>query len=203
MKNMMNPVEKRWTRCVFILVCLVIFCTGQVYSVETMKSTPPEESYIIGRGDILEITTWKEPDFSVPEITVRLDGKISFPLLNDIQALGRTPMQLKKTIEEKLKAYIEAPVVNVNMRNAASQKIYVLGEVVRTGEYNLSKELRVLQAFALAGGFTEWASKTEIVLLRQDGNAEKIIRIDYKNIIKGKDLEQNMLLKANDTIIVP
>ncbi len=200
---MMNPVEKRWTRCVFILVCLVIFCTGQVYSVETMKSTPPEESYIIGRGDILEITTWKEPDFSVPEITVRLDGKISFPLLNDIQALGRTPMQLKKTIEEKLKAYIEAPVVNVNMRNAASQKIYVLGEVVRTGEYNLSKELRVLQAFALAGGFTEWASKTEIVLLRQDGNAEKIIRIDYKNIIKGKDLEQNMLLKANDTIIVP
>ena len=111
----------------------------------------------------MEIVTWKEADFSRDDVLVRIDGKITFPLLNDIQAAGRTPLELKKEIESRLKDFVEGPVVTVTVKVPQSQKFYILGEIVNTGEYNLIKELRVLQAFALAGGFTEWASKKEIL----------------------------------------
>lgn len=169
----------------------------------TIVSSSFAAEYKIGIGDVLEIVTWKEPDFSREEITVRLDGKISFPLLNDVQAAGQTPIQLKENIEKKLKAYVSNPSVTVSVRNAASQRFYILGEVARTGEYSLVKELTVLQAFALAGGFTEWASKKEIILFRREDGKEKVIRINYKDILKKKDFSQNVVIKSNDTIIVP
>lgn len=161
------------------------------------------EAYHIDRGDILEIVTWKEPDFSRADILVRLDGKISFPLLSDIQAAGKTPIQLKKEIEAGLKEYVTAPNVTVTVQNAASQRFYILGEVLNTGEYPITKELTVLQAFALAGGFTEWASKKEIILFRREGTKEKVIEINYRDIVKDKDFSQNVKIEANDTIIVP
>ena len=167
-------------------------------AVETQQST-----YKIGSGDILEILTWKEPDFTRKEIMVRLDGKISFPLLNDVQAAGLTPLDLKNNVETKLKGFIDGPVVTVTVKSPQSQKFYILGEVARTGEYQLVKKLTVLQAFALAGGFTEWASKKEIILFRYEDGKEKIISINYKDIVKGKDFSQNILIKADDTIIVP
>ena len=95
------------------------------------------------------------------------------------------------------------PIVTIHVKNPGSQKIYILGEVVNTGEYPMVKDLTVLQAFALAGGFTEWASKKEIILLRNEDGKEKIYRINYKDIVQGKDYSQNIHLKANDTIIVP
>jgi len=159
--------------------------------------------YTIGSGDVLEIVTWKEPDFSRDEVVVRLDGKISFPLLNDLQATGKTTTELKKSIEVGLKEYVGAPNVTVTVRNAASKRFYILGEVATTGEYPLTKNLTVLQAFAIAGGFTEWASKKEIILFRHEGGKEKVIQINYKDIIKDKDFSQNVKLKADDTIIVP
>lgn len=161
-----------------------------------------DNTYKIGSGDVLEIVTWKEPDFT-RELIVRIDGKITFPLLDDVQAAGQTPMQLKKEIEEKLKIYIENPFVTVTVKSYASQRYYILGEIAKTGVYELTKNLTVLQAFALAGGFTEWASKKEILVVRNEDGEKKIIRVNYKNIIKGKDLDQNILIKANDTIIVP
>jgi polysaccharide export outer membrane protein len=167
----------------------------------TVRSS--RDSYKIGSGDILEIMTWKEPDFSRNEVLVRIDGKMTFPLLDDIQAAGRTPLELKKSIELKLKDFVDNPVVTVTVINPASQKIYILGEIINTGEYDLTKNLTVLQAFALAGGFTQWASKKEIILLRHEKGQDKIIRVNYKNIIKGNDLMQNLPLQANDTIIVP
>jgi polysaccharide export outer membrane protein len=160
-------------------------------------------AYQIGIGDILEITTWKEPDFSREEVLVRTDGKISFPLLSDFPAAGLSPMELKYNLEAGLKAYVSNPVVTVHVKNPVSQKFYVLGEVQRTGEYPLVKHLTVLQAFALAGGFTEWASKKEIILLRHEGGKDKIYRVNYKDITKGNDFSQNFKLKADDTIIVP
>ena len=159
--------------------------------------------YNIGIGDILEIVTWKEPDFSREQIIVRLDGKISFPLLDDVKAAGLTPVQLKKNIEAKLKEYVASPSVTVTIRNASSQRFYILGEVANTGEYPLVKNLTVLQAFALAGGFTEWASKKEIILFRNENGKDKVIQINYKDIIKDKDFSQNVAIKADDTIIVP
>jgi polysaccharide biosynthesis/export protein len=160
-------------------------------------------SYIIGSGDVLEILTWNEPELSRGEVLVRPDGKISFPFLDDLQAAGLTPFELKQKIEDGLKKYVEHPHVMVDVKNADSKKFYILGEVVNTGEYPLSKKLTVLQAFTIAGGFTEWASKREIILLRNEGGKENIYRINYKRIIDGKDLSQNLELRPNDTIIVP
>ena len=182
----------------------IIFLQSLIISVAFAQSPPSAvEGYRIGNGDILEIVTWKEPDFTRDSILVRLDGKISFPLLNDVQASGRTPSELKKAIEAGLKQYVNAPNVTVTVRNAASQKFYILGEVIKTGEYPLVKDLTILQAFAIAGGFTEWASKKEIILFRVENGKEKVIRINYKEITKNGDFSQNVRIKADDTIVVP
>ena len=112
-------------------------------------------------------------------------------------------MQVKAMIEEKLKDYVTEPNVTVHLQASLSKKFYILGEVMRTGEYPLVKNYTVLQAFALAGGFTEWASKKEIILLRRENGKETIFRIDYRDILKGKDISQNVRIQADDTIIVP
>ena len=188
-----------------------IFGAGHLAAADNQTSQPKTiwsakasaQDYEIGAGDILEITAWKEPDFTREEVLVRLDGKLTFPLLNDVQAAGITTLDLKRVIENGLKDYVSSPVVTVNVRQSLSKQFYILGEVNGTGQYPLVKHLTVLQAFALAGGFTEWASKKEIILLRQEDGQDKIYRINYKNIVKGKDLSQNIKLKADDTIIVP
>ena len=192
-------LKKMIWRTLGILV-LVMF----VMPFNSQAAAPIDRStYQIGAGDTLEIVTWKEQDFTRDQVLVRTDGMITFPLLNDVQAAGRTPMELKKEIETKLKDYISAPVVTVTVVTPGSQKFYILGEVVNTGEYDLQKDLTVLQAFALAGGFTEWASKKEIILLRNENGEEKTFRINYKDIIKGENISQNMKIQANDTVIVP
>lgn len=184
----------------YVTLLLMLFTINQVHAQEGKPNT---KDYVIGIGDILEIITWKEPDFSRGEVIVRLDGKLSFPLLDDVQAAGQTPIQLKKGIENRLKEYVASPSVTVTVRNAASQRFYILGEVARTGEYPLVKDLTVLQAFALAGGFTEWASKKEIILFRREKGKEKVIQINYRDILRNKNFSQNVQIKTNDTIIVP
>ena len=201
-------------KALFLIFCLLLVITigaGQTAAAEkknaaakqTWSAKSSSNEYKIGAGDVLEITIWKEPDLSREGVLVRTDGKISFPLLNDVQAAGLTPLEMKRNMEVGLKEFISNPFVTITVRSPESQKIYILGEVLNTGEYPLTKNLTVLQAFALAGGFTEWASKKEIILMRKEDGKEKIYRINYKNIIKGKDLSQNLKLKADDTIIVP
>jgi len=195
------------------IVCLLISITigvGHLLAAEkkskakqTWSAKASADEYHIGIGDLLQITTWKEPELSMEQVLVRTDGKISFPLANDVQAAGSSPVELKRAIEAGLKEYVSNPVVTVHVISPNSQRIYVLGEVIRTGEYPLVKHLTVLQAFALAGGFTEWASKKEIILLRTENGKDKLYRINYKDITRGKDLSQNIKLKADDTIIVP
>jgi polysaccharide biosynthesis/export protein len=189
--------------CILSITATLVFVLA--LALDAFAQQPPSvaQDYRIGNGDVLEIVTWKEPDFSREEILVRLDGKISFPLLDDIQATGRTPAELKNAIQSGLKAYVADPHVTVTIRNAGSQRFYILGEVARTGEYPLVKDLTVLQAFALAGGFTEWASKKEIILFRKDGDKENVIQVNYRDIISDKSFKQNVIIQANDTIIVP
>lgn len=182
----------------FIALILVLSFIAPVHAQTTISG-----SYKIGAGDILEIVTWKEPELSRGEILVRIDGYISFPLLNDIPSAGLTPAQLTQNIQDGLKEYISSPVVTVTIVTPASKRFYILGEVANTGEYTLMKSLTVLQAFAIAGGFTEWASKNEIILMRQENGKEKTYRINYKAIVKGKDVDQNILIQPNDTIVVP
>ncbi len=178
-KNQPAKAGKKWSRWVFA------------------------DAYKIGSGDTLEIVTWKEPDFTRGEVLVRIDGKISFPLLGDVQAAGRTPLEINKDIEAGLKDYVDNPIVTVTVKSSDSQKFYILGEVKKTGEYAIIKGLTVLQAFALAGGFTDWASKKEIILLRNEKGKNKVYSVNYKKIVKDKDFSQNIRIRADDTIIVP
>jgi len=203
----MNRSINNWTLIIIFTFTLVFFEYGgrESAAADTKSATakPAIASYTIGAGDVLRIVTWKEADFTFETVLVRTDGKISFPLLNDVQAAGLTPMMLKDVLETGLKNYVAAPVITVTVTNAGSQKFYILGEVTRTGEYPIVKDLSVLQAFALAGGFTEWASKDEILLIRREGGQKKVYKIDYKDMAKGKNLDQDLLIKADDTIIVP
>ncbi len=194
-----------------LILFFFIFMCFAIESVWASEPSPAVQNlmdskvnYSIGIGDVLDIVTWKEPDFSRENIVVRLDGKISFPLLDDMKAAGLTPLQLKQQISGLLKQYVDSPNVTVVVKAPVSQRFYVLGEVVRTGEYPIQKELTIIQAFAMAGGFTEWATKKEIILIRkkQDGGND-VIKVDYKKLAQGKGLENNLVLKADDTIIVP
>jgi polysaccharide export outer membrane protein len=182
-----------------LLLVLVVMIFMNVTNAFSAK----RPDYVIGNGDVLDIFTWKEPDFSREELIVRIDGKISFPLLDDVQAAGMTTTQLKKDIEKRLENYVSKPIVTVTVRNPNSKRFYVLGEVTHTGEYPITKDLTVLQAFAIAGGFTEWASKKEIILFRKQDNKDTVIRINYKDILKGNDFTQNVKILPDDTIIVP
>lgn len=183
---------------------IIIFCFACVINTSHADSisNPAYNIYTIGIGDILKITAWKEPDLTIDAARVRSDGKITFPLLDDIQAEGLSTMALKKAVEKKLSVYVEAPNVTVTLVNPLSRKFYILGEILRTGEYPLTKKLTVMQAFALAGGFTEWADKNKIILYRRGNNKEETITIRYKDIIKG-DFSKDIQLQPDDTIIVP
>jgi len=169
---------------------------------EVQASIPGGRSdYLIGADDTLRISVWKEPDMSVV-LPVRPDGKISMPLLDDVQAAGMTPMQLGSSIREKLKKYIADPRVTVVVTAMNSQRIYVLGEVTHTGAMPLLPNMTVLQALSSAG-FTQFANLKAIYLLRvQDGKQTKF-PFNYKDAIKGRGNQQNFVLKPGDTIVVP
>jgi polysaccharide export outer membrane protein len=186
-------------KTLFLLVIIAVALPAVPANAQSTSSG----NYLIGAGDLLEIVTWKEPELSRKEVLVRIDGYVSFPLLNDVKAAGMTTAQLTQSIQNGLKDYVASPVVTVTVRSPASKRFYILGEVRKTGEYPLIKSLTVLQAFAIAGGFTEWASKKEIILMRQEGGQEKIYRVNYKEIVKGKDVAQNIKIQADDTIVVP
>jgi polysaccharide biosynthesis/export protein len=177
---------------------------------KTAKTVPPEvqvsgqgmpADYVIGADDTLRITVWKEPDMSVT-LPVRPDGKISVPLLDDVQAAGLTPMQLGVSIKDKLKKYLSDPRVTVVVTAMNSQRIYVLGEVTHTGAMPLLPHMTVLQALSSAG-FTQFANLKAIYLLRtQDGKQTKM-PFNYKEAIKGRGTQENITLKPGDTIVVP
>jgi len=173
---------------------------------EHSAQSPPTssaDSYVIGTNDILAINVWKEPDIS-RSLPVRSDGKISLPLVGELQASGRTPRQLEIEITKRLENYISEPEVTVIVTDSKSQKVNILGMVVRPGEYLLTGSTTVLDAIAMAGGFKDFAKQKSVYVLRHapDGT-EKRIPFNYKEVIKGKNPEQNIALQAGDTVVVP
>ncbi|MBZ5502725.1 MAG: polysaccharide biosynthesis/export family protein [Acidobacteriia bacterium] len=166
------------------------------------ESAGAEANYVIGPQDVLDINVWKEGELT-RQVPVRPDGKISLPLLNDIQAAGLTPGQLAAQITEGLKKFITSPQVTVIVAQTNSQRVYILGEVVRPAAYPLLPGMTVLQALSSAGGFSIFANTKKIYVLRQaDGKQEKF-PFNYKEAIGGKHPEQNIVLKAGDQIVVP
>jgi polysaccharide export outer membrane protein len=162
---------------------------------------PPPVPYVIGIDDILHISVWKEPDLTTT-LPVRSDGMISLPLLNDVQAAGLAPMELAALLTQKLKKYVANPNVTVLVTQTNSQRIYVIGEVLRTGPMSLLHNMTVLQALATAG-FTQFANTKGIYVLRIDSGQEKKLPFNYKQVIKGESAAQNIYLQPGDTIVVP
>ena len=166
------------------------------------KSATADPNYVIGAQDVLDINVWKEPDVS-RIVPVRPDGKISLPLLNDVQAAGLTPAQLAAQITESLKKYVTSPQVTVIVTTINSQRVYILGEVTRPGAFPLIPGMSVLQALSSAGGFTQFAKVKSIFVRRLENGKETKFPFNYKDVISGKKPEQDILLKAGDTIVVP
>lgn len=166
------------------------------------KSATSDPNYVIGAQDMLDINVWKELDLS-RTVPVRPDGKISLPLLNDVQAAGLTPTQLAEQITASLKKFVTGPQVTVIVTQINSQRIYLMGEVTRAGAYPLLPGMTVLQGLSSGGGFTQFANLKKIYILRTvDGKQEKHA-FNYKDVVSGKATDQNIVLKAGDTIVVP
>jgi polysaccharide biosynthesis/export protein len=173
----------------------------------TNSSTTPvvaklPADYVIGSDDLLSIVFWKDRDLSA-EVLVRPDGRISLPLLNDVQAAGLTPEQLKERLEAAAGVYIEDPTATVVVREIKSRKVFITGQVVKPGSYPLTTPTTVLQLIAVAGGLQEYADASQILVLRPEGGRSRTLRFNYKEASKGKNLQQNVELKPGDTVIVP
>ena len=158
--------------------------------------------YVIGPEDVLYIHVWNEQALT-RTVPVRMDGKISLPLVDEIQAAGFTPLQLKQNLIHELKKFIANPNVSVTVMEANSFKVYVSGMVKTPGVYRLRNQTTILQIIPMAGGFTEWADRKNIIILRKEGKVEKRIKVNYTKIVKGEESPMKYILKAGDTIIVP
>lgn len=172
-------------------------------AVDPSATKPHDDSFVIGNDDVLAINVWKEPDVS-RSVPVRSDGKISLPLAGEVQATGRTPLKLEQDIATRLQNYIAEPEVTVIVQQINSQKFNVLGQVARPGSYVVANSPTVLDAIALAGGFRDFAKQKSIYVLRQNTDGSQIrIPFNYKEVIKGKNPEQNLKLQPRDTVVVP
>jgi polysaccharide export outer membrane protein len=186
----------------FIIPLILLILSASLLSPEFSRAQQERSNYRIGANDILSIYVWKEPDLT-RDITVMPDGRITFPLIGEIQAQGQTVDQLKRTISEKLEKFVTAPEVTVIVSESRSRIIYTVGKVTNPGPYPLAPDMTVLQALSAAGGFTEWADTKNILIVRREGGKEVHLPFNYKEFTDGRNLEQNILLKPNDTIVVP
>jgi polysaccharide export outer membrane protein len=163
--------------------------------------TPPA-GYVIGPDDQLGIIYWREKDMSA-DVVVRPDGMISLPLLNDIPASGLTPEQLRVAITTGATKFVEEPTVSIVVKAINSRKVYITGQVGKPGPYPLSGPTTVLQLIATAGGVAEYADKSKIVVIRNEGGKQTTFRFNYSDVMKGKNLSQNIELKPGDSVLVP
>ena len=184
--------------CLFLV--LAIAAMVQAQTLQPVKFGSP--LYVIQPNDVLQIFVYKEPNLS-GKVTVRPDGRISFPLIQDMQAEGLNPGQLKNKVEEALKEYIDAPNVTVIVEAILSYRVFVTGKVGKPGMIVSEKPINVLQALSLAGGFQEFANQAETVIIRNSGEDSTLFRFNYPEVIKGKNFSQNMPLKSGDVVVVP
>jgi polysaccharide biosynthesis/export protein len=183
-------------------VLLVISTLVSWQSVRAETAIVADDGYKIQPGDVLNVSVWKEPDLQ-SEVLVRPDGGLSFALAGDVQVQGQSVAQLQVLLTERLRKYIPDPVVTVTVKLASGSRIYVLGKVNRPGDYPLNRPIDVMQALSLAGGTTPFASVNSIEILRREGDKQTAIAFRYGDVEKGKGLEQNLVLKSGDTVVVP
>ena len=171
-------------------------------SMPEVSPPPIGPAYRLGPEDVLEISVWKEEGLR-KEVLVRPDGMISFALVGEIVAAGRTASEIREEIVQRLHRYFSDPVVSVTVVHIAAQRVYVIGRVNKPGEYLSGRYIDVLQALSMAGGLTPFASPNDIRILRREGLKEVVIPFRYSDVIKGKNLDQNILLNPGDVVVVP
>ncbi len=173
---------------------------GEAAPAAAPATTDP--AYVIGPEDVLDVNVWKEPDMT-RVVPVRPDGKISLPLINDVQAAGSTPQQLAAAVTDKLRKFLTEPQVTVIVTAINSQRIFVVGEVLRAGAFPLIPGMTVLQALASAGGFTTFADVKKIHVMRLVDGKHSELPFNYREVLKGDNPEQNIKLEPGDTVVVP
>jgi polysaccharide export outer membrane protein len=185
------------------IFCAVILCFGPClgYGQDQVTLSSITEFYL-GPEDLLEVSVWKDEALT-KQVVVRPDGKISFPLVGDVDVKGRTVDEVRQTLEASIKEYVPDTPVTVMVVGVRSPKVYVVGKVAKPGLYIMAEPIRVMQGLAMAGGTTPFADKDDILIIRKDGSGQKFFKFNYTDVAKGKDLKQNMLLQPGDTVVVP
>jgi polysaccharide export outer membrane protein len=195
------------------LSALVVLLAGAMPALATAqtlaKATAPAapaapllDAYTVKPGDMLSIAVWKEPDLQGP-VLVRPDGTFSFPLCGQIDARGKTVNELQQLVSERLKKFISDPVVTVSIQEVKGNKVYVLGQVNKPGEFIVNPRVDVMQALSMAGGTTAFASLGEIVILRRSDGGQQALPFKYADVARGRNLQQNIMLQAGDVVVVP
>jgi polysaccharide export outer membrane protein len=200
--------------CAMVAAPLAAQSTGQPPSANSARPATPAvvpkdvvpndalpKDYVIGVADVLSVVFWREKDLSA-EVLVRPDGKISLPLLNDVPAAGMTPQQLAAAVQQAALKFVLDPGATVIVKEIRSRKVYVIGEVAKPGTFPLGSEMNVLQAIAEAGGFVEGANKGGIVIVRNESGKEHRYKFNYNDVVRGKNVQQNIRLAPGDTILV-
>jgi polysaccharide export outer membrane protein len=207
----LSQVNRQWligSVAVMFGLALVCSCTPRVSPLTEAQAaaaavaTPDQDKYPLGPEDAIEISVWKEPDLT-KQLVVRPDGKITYPLIGELQAAGKTVNQLQEEILKRLEKFVTDAHVTVILLKAQNYKIYVTGKVNRPGDFVTGKPVNVMQAISMAGGLTPFASPGSIMVLRTVGGKEEVFPFNYKEVAKGLFLEQNRTLLPGDVVVVP
>ena len=186
------------------LLHVLVVCLGilGILVVPSARADNETQRYRFNPGDLVRVSVWREPELD-REALVQPDGTISFPLVGQIAAAGETPAAVQADIVKRIEQYIPEPVVTVELLEARGNKVYVIGEVEKPGEYQLGRPISAVQAISLAGGFTPFAGRGRIQILRKTAGAETSIPFDYEAVADGENLAGNIELLPGDTVIVP
>ncbi len=183
----------------FLFFIIIFF---SLLSPSNLTAKEKDASYLIGPEDVLEISVWKDPELT-KQVIVRPDGRISFPLIGEVEAGGHTVKSLEDKLKKKISEYIPDAMLTVIVIQVNSIKVYVVGKVARPGEYRIGCAINIMQALSLAGGLSAFADANSILILRSEKGSQNKIPFNYKEVKKGKKLEQNIILKTGDVIVVP
>jgi polysaccharide export outer membrane protein len=170
-----------------------------------VSSQVPEidpSNYRVGPEDVLEISVWRE-DTLKKEVLVRPDGGMSYPLIGEVHAAGKTVLEIRQEIAKRLERFIPEPAVSVAILKVGSQRVYVIGRVNKPGEYPIGRYVDVLQALSMAGGLTPFADSSDIRVMRREGDRQVVLPFEYSRVVRGQKLEQNIQLRGGDVIVVP
>ena len=190
-------------RIPWIQGALALVLTSSLYAQAPPAPAAASGGYTVKSGDILSISVWKEPDLTRPAVLVLPDGAFSFPLVGEVDARGKTVTEINKVVKERLGRFMSQPEVTVSVQEVRGNKVYVIGQVTKPGEFIVNPRVDVMQALSMAGGATPFAALGDITILRRQGTKQVALPFRYNDVVRGRNLEQNIQLEAGDVVVVP